>query len=131
MHIRNCSKGFTYIELVLGLAIIAFVVLAFSQLFFRSSLSVKGMEFQTLAYNFAADKMEELRNKDFADIVDESPEDDANTQSLGQAGKIFQRRVTVTPTGSSDLIQVDVVATWIEEGGNRQVQITSLVADYD
>jgi len=124
------NKGFTYIELVLAMAIISFIVLAFTQLFLRSSVSVESAELQTLAYNFAADKMEELRNTAFAAIVNEGPADDANTQALGQAGKIFQRQVIVTPTASTNLIQVDVIVTWIEGGQNRQVQITSLIANY-
>lgn len=128
---KSNNKGFTYIELAIAMAIIAFIVLAFTQLFLHSSVSVKSAELQTLAYNFAADKMEELRNMDFANIVDENPADDANTQALGQAGKIFQRQVIVTPTASTNLIQVDVIVTWIEGGQNQQVQITSLVADYD
>ncbi len=128
--IKSNNKGFTYIELALTIAIISFIVLAFTQLFLRSSVSVEQMELQTLAYNFTADKMEELRNTAFATIVNEVPADDANTQALGQAGKIFQRQVIVTPTASVNLIQVDVIVTWIEGGQNQQIQITSLIANY-
>jgi len=126
--IKFNNKGFTYIELVLAMAIIAFIVLAFSQLFLRTTVSVKGMEFQTLAYNFAGDRMEEIRNQAFDGIGD--PWHPAIWQAEVQpmAGKNFTRNVRISSLADS-LIRVDIEVIWAEGGGNKSIEISSLIAD--
>jgi prepilin-type N-terminal cleavage/methylation domain-containing protein len=129
MRIRNCSKGFTYIELAIAMAIIAFVVLAFTQLFLRSSISIKSMEFQTLAYNFAGDKMEEIKNENFDGIG--GPQWYPNiweTESQTQSGKAFTRNVTISQLEAS-LKRIDIEVIWTEGGQNRNIQVSTLIAD--
>jgi len=132
MQIRNCSKGFTYIELALAMAIIAFVVLAFTQLFLRSSISIKSMQFQTLAYNFAGDKMEEIKNESFDSIG--GPQwyqwypGIWQTEEQTQSGKTFTRNVTISQLEAS-LKRVDIEVVWTEGGENKSIGISSLVAD--
>jgi len=126
--IKFNNKGFTYIELAIALAIIAFVVLAFAQLFIRSSISIKGMQFQTLAYNFAGDKMEEIRNRGFEEIGGPwFPEIwESETQPL--SGKSFTRNVRVSNLEAM-LRRIDIEVIWTEGGQNRNIQISSLIAD--
>ncbi len=119
--IKSNNKGFTYIELVLAMAIIVFIVLAFSQLFLRTTISVKSMEFQTLAYNLAGDKMEELRNRSFGSIV-------CVTELQNLSGKIFTRNVTVSQLENS-LKRVDIEVTWTEGGEIKSIGISSLIVD--
>ena len=129
MQIRNCSKGFTYIELALAMAIIAFVVLAFTQLFLRTSISVKSMEFQTLAYNFAGDKMEEIKNMAFGAIG--GPQWFPvvwRSEPQTQSGKAFTRNVTISQLEAS-LKRVDIEVVWTEGGQSRNIEISSLIAD--
>lgn len=128
MRIRNRSKGFTYIELALAMAIIAFVVLAFAQLFLRSSISIKGMQFQTLAYNFAGDKMEEIKNESFDGIGNPWYPNIWETEFQTQSGKTFTRNVTISQLEAS-LKRVDIEVVWTEGGENKSIGISSLVAD--
>jgi len=128
MQIRNRSKGFTYIELALAMAIIAFVVLAFAQLFLRSSISIKGMQFQTLAYNFAGDKMEEIKNESFDGIGNPWYPNIWETEFQTQSGKTFTRNVTISQLEAS-LKRVDIEVVWAEGGENKSIGISSLVAD--
>ena len=128
MQIRNCCKGFTYIELALAMAIIAFVVLAFTQLFLRSSISIKGMQFQTLAYNFAGDKMEEIRNENFESIGNPWFPNIWETETQTLSGKSFTRNVRVDQVDAS-LIRVDIEVIWTEGGESKNIQISSLIAD--
>lgn len=124
--IKSNNKGFTYIELVLAMAIIAFIVLAFSQLFLRTTISVKGMEFQTLAYNFAGDKMEDIRGNEPFDRLDNPWYPETVTQL--QSGKSFIRNVTISQL-TTTLKRVDIEVTWTEGGGNKSIEISSLIAD--
>lgn len=130
--IKSNNKGFTYIELVLAMAIIAFIVLAFSQLFLRTTISVKGMEFQTLAYNFAGDKMEDIKNNEaFAGIGGPEwyPEiwiRQSDVQTM--AGNTFTRNVTISQLANS-LKRVDIEVIWTEGGGSKSIEISSLIAE--
>ncbi len=129
---KSNNKGFTYIELVLALAIIVFIVLAFSQLFLHSVISVKNMEFQTLAYNFAGDKMEDIKNNEaFAGIGGPEwyPEiwiRQSDSQTM--AGNTFTRNVTISQLASS-LKRVDIEVSWMEGGQSKNIKISSLIAD--
>lgn len=130
--IKFNNKGFTYIELVLAMAIIAFIVLAFSQLFLRTTISVKGMEFQTLAYNFAGDKMEDIKNNEaFGGIGGPEwyPEiwiRQSDFQTM--AGNTFTRNVTISQLASS-LKRIDIEVIWTEGGENKSIEISTLIAD--
>jgi len=129
--IKSNNKGFTYIELVLAMAIIAFIVLAFSQLFLRTTVSVKSMEFQTLAYNFAADKMEDIKNESldsFDNIGDPWYPTIWETDSPTVSGKSFTRNVTISQLAGS-LKRVDIEVTWIEGEQSKNIKISSLIAD--
>ena len=125
---RSKSKGFTYIELVVALAIIVFIVLAFTQLFLSSSISVKNMQFQTLAYNFAGDKMEEIKNESFESIGNPWYPSIWETDSQTQSGKTFTRNVTISRLESS-LKRADIEVIWTEGGENKSVEISSLIVD--
>jgi len=129
--IKSKNKGFTYIELAIALAIIAFIVLAFAQLFLRTTVSVKGMEFQTLAYNFAGDKMEEIKNETFGAIGNPWYPNVWETEFQIQSGNTFTRNVTISelegPGGS--LKRVDIEVIWTEGGQSKNIKISSLIAD--
>jgi len=126
--IKFNNKGFTYIELVLAMAIIAFIVLAFSQLFLRTTVSVKSTEFQTLAYNFAGDKMEEIKNETFGAIGNPWYPAIWETESQTQSGVTFTRNVRISSLASS-LKRVDIEIIWTEGGGSKSIEISSLIAE--
>jgi type II secretory pathway pseudopilin PulG len=122
------NKGFTYIELALALAIIAFIVLAFTQLFLSSSVSVKNMQFQTLAYNLAGDKMEEIKNRPFDSIGNPWFPDIWEAEDQVVSGKAFTRNVTISQLEDS-LKRVDIEVTWTEGGESKSINISSLIAE--
>ncbi len=126
--IKFNNKGFTYIELVLAMAIIAFIVLAFSQLFLRTTISVKSTEFQTLAYNFAADRMEEIKNEAFGAIGNPWYPEIWLAEVQPMAGKNFTRNVRVDQLEDT-LIRVDIEVIWAEGGQNKSIEISTLIAD--
>ena len=125
------QKGFTYIEMILSLAIIGYIALAFGQLFIRNAISVKTSEFQTLAYTFAADRMEQIKQLFYSEIGDPWYPDDweSVTDTLGQAGKEFTRVVVVSDLSTTK--RVDITVSWIERSETHSVAISSLVAKYE
>jgi len=121
-------SGFTYVEFALALAIISFIVLAFTQLFLRSAVSIKGMQFQTLAYSFAGDKMEEIRNESFESIGSPWYPLIWETESQTQSGKVFTRNIRISQLESS-LKRVDIEVIWTEEGQNKSIDVSTLIVD--
>ena len=126
--IKFNNKGFTYIELAIAMAIIAFIVLAFSQLFISSTVSVKSMQFQTLAYNYAGDKIEKIRNETFGAIGNPWYPSVWETESQTQSGTTFTRNVRVSALASS-LKRVDIEVIWTEGGQSENINVSSLIAD--
>ena len=124
--IKFNNKGFTYIELAIAMAIIAFIVLAFSQLFINTTVSVKSMEFQTLAYNYAGDKIEEIRNRPFGAIGIPWAPAIWETESQVQSGTNFTRNVRVSALAAS-LKRVDIEVIWTEGGQNENINVSTLI----
>jgi len=130
IHFWRSSKAFTYIELAIAMAIIALIVLGFTQVFLRSAVSVTGMKFQTIAYNFAGSRMEELKMTDFDTIG--GPQWFPNvwqTEPQTVSGKTFTRNVRVSQLEPS-LKRVDIEVIWVEESQNRSIEISSLISRF-
>ena len=121
------DRGLSYLEIVLALAVLAYIVLAFAQLFMSSAISVKETEFQTLANTYASDYMEDIKHMEYSTISTGTWT--AQSQALGQDGKVFTRQTTVSEL-SSGLKQVRVQVNWTDVTGSRNIEITSLIADY-
>ena len=121
------NKGLSYLEIVLALAVLAYIVLAFTQLFMSSAISVKETEFQTLANTYASDYMEEIKHMEYATVSTGTWT--AQSEALGQDGKVFIRQTVVSQL-SSGLKQVRVRVTWTDITGAKNIEVTSLVADY-
>jgi len=86
------------------------------------------MQFQTLAYNYAGDKMEEIRNETFGAIGNPWHPAIWETESQVQSGTMFTRNVRISSLANS-LIRVDIEVIWAEGGQNRNIEISSLIAD--
>jgi Tfp pilus assembly protein FimT len=132
------SKGLTLVEILLAIAILAYVILGLAGMFNYITRATRANEFATLATSYARERMEDIKNRSFDSIpqgtwtVDQS--------ALGQSGKmLFTRQVSVdymdimagslivsgTPT---DLKRVTVTVIWYERNGNKQVVLTSLIS---
>ncbi|MFH1783610.1 MAG: type II secretion system protein [bacterium] len=132
------QKGFTLIEILLATAILGYVILAVMGLFNYVTVSTKASEFSTLATNYARQKMEDIKNRDFDTIPEGTWTQEQAT--LGQEGRlVFTRAVTVsymevsagvliTSMIATDLKQVGVSVTWNESGENKEIVLTSLVS---
>ncbi|MFC1546470.1 hypothetical protein ACFL4O_02565 [bacterium] len=118
------DKGFTYIEVVIGVLILSYVALAFTAFFMNSTIAVKDSQFKTLAYQYAGDRVERIRATTYDLVVN-----DTETKQL-ITGKDFALTQTVAELTENELKQVDINVAWAVSGGTRSVSITTLVANY-
>jgi len=117
---RKQNTGFTYIEIIVAAAIIGFVLMGFSQMFIYNTISVKQAKFHSLAYQWASDYMEEIRQMEFVDIEEGTWA--SQTKDLAQ-GKQFTRQATVIDK-ADDLKLVVVEVSWQGISGDKSLKIS-------
>lgn len=114
------NKGLTYLELMITSAIVAYIVLAYAQLFLRNVVVTTQSELRTLGYNYAADYMEEILGRNYSDITTGSEQ-----KNLGRNNVPFTRQASVTELPSNNLKEIGITVTWTEVGETKQVSLTS------
>ncbi|MGM0568211.1 MAG: type IV pilus modification PilV family protein [Elusimicrobiota bacterium] len=125
------NSGVTYLEVVLALAIVAIITLAFARMFLTYNVSVTSSRLHTLAANWAADQMEEIKSMPYGDIKNDnfSP----LSRTLGGV-KEFERTVNIAVVeGTEDeggFKEVEIIVSWEELENPRMLRIVSFVADY-
>jgi prepilin-type N-terminal cleavage/methylation domain-containing protein len=124
---KHKNAGMTLIEIVLAIAILGYILSAFAQVFMKNSVSLVQSKSNTVAYNWAADGMEEVRTYYFADISTGTWA--TETDSLG-LDRQFSRVVTVSSLASG-LKEVEVEVTWTESGESKEIRIVSYAGQYE
>lgn len=120
------NRGMTYLEVVIAVAIIAYIVMAFAQVFIRNNVSLVQSKMQTLAYNWGAAKMEDIKTSYYSDISTGTWT--TETAVLGKQ-KEFSRVVTVSEMVSG-LKEVEIKISWTELNSDREIRVVSYIADY-
>lgn len=125
MHLRKwdhgdhrSQRGFTLVEVMISVGVLAFVIVGLLQLFVYCSTLADAAGNTTVAVNEAQTKMEEIRNHDFDSIA-------ADYASGGTPGNTFSLSspsgtgtVTVSQVGgSSQLLQVQIDVNWQNKDG--------------
>jgi len=123
---KKKNGGMSYLEIVLAAAIISYVVIAFAQVFMKNNASLTKSTLQTLAYNYAADRMEEIKSYYYADITTSTFSNE--TAVLGE-NKSFTSTVSISEL-ETGLKEVEVLVSWTELGENKEARVVSYVADY-
>ena len=114
------EKGFTLLEILLAILLLAIGVVVLSQAWSVGLLASTDVENVDLASNIAQAKMEEIKNTSFASLASSGPTADAQFSN-------FNTTVAVTGT---DPKQVVVTVAWNAKGGSTNVALTTLVANY-
>lgn len=120
------SKGFTLIEMLISLVILAISLLALAGLM---SITTKNNSFGghiTEAATFAQDKLEEFRAlRPQAPPVGDIPEGQGSDQRIGATGIIYTRNWNVTTVGNIRIIEISI--TW-NDRINHSIALRSVIS---
>ena len=113
--------GFTLLEILIALIILVGGVIAISRAFSTGLFATTDIENVDLALNIAQAKTEEIKNTPFANLSDSGPNPDPNFPNFS---------VSVDVAEGQDPMQVNVTVAWQTKGGETNVALITLVADY-
>ena len=125
------DRGFTLVEVLIAIGILAVVIVGLLQLFIYCSTLAEAAGNTTLAINEAQNKMEEIRGHDFSTVA-------VDYASGGTPGNTFTlTNLTGTGTvtisqfgGSSSLLQTQINVNWQNKNGrNFSTAMTSFIAE--
>ena len=122
----NKNKGMTFIEIALAIAIFGYIILGFSQLFIKNTLAMNQSKTYNLAYNWAADKMEDIRTTYYSAVTTGTWT--AETSKL--SGGINYTRIVNVSEIESGLKEIEVKVIWTDLSGSREARVVSTKADY-
>ena len=120
----NRPRGFTLIELMLAILLLAVGVMGVVYAFERGVFATNDTELVGQAVTLAQERLENLRGTAFASIVDE-----AKAAIPGWTG--FSRQVTVTqpPGTNADAKQVVVTVFWTPGPAELSTVLTTVVTN--
>lgn len=119
MRDKNSSKGFTLLEIIISLAVLVVGVISLVSMF-GSGFSMAGISEQSSTAVFLAqERMEQLRNETYANIINEA------RSATGFA--FFDREVVISYPESpdTDIKQVTVTVYWTVKSGEGKIELVS------
>ena len=118
---KACTKstgGFSLIEIIITIAFVAIIVSIFLTAA-NTWRSIRGIQWQTYAYDVAKHEMENLRNTPFA--------------NLPSSGSFTDSQLSRLPSGSGQLIvtgsdpkNVKIVVSWVQNGLTKNYVLETL-----
>ncbi len=115
------KSGFTLLEILLTIILIVTAFSALSQAVSSGFFSASENENDLVAVHLAQEKMEELRNKSYSTVVNE-------TKAVVSGFSAFQREVIVT-TPQTNLKQVNVIVYWFSKASELNVNLVTYVSN--
>ena len=114
------SKGFSLIEVLIALVILAVALLALAGLMVQSTSSNSWGSHLTEASTFAQDKLEELRMTTWPHLTSDS---DSRT---GSTGTTYTRTWTIATNAAGNLRTVNISISWTDNT-NHTITILSAI----
>jgi prepilin-type N-terminal cleavage/methylation domain-containing protein len=126
VHLER-GEGFTLVEVMAGLAVLAIVMVALASLSVGTIRANRIARNVTAATNLARDKIEELRGKDYWTLTtgsDLQPLTEAG--ATGGSGAIFTRSWYVWAGPTDSTLYLKVVVSW-RDTATREVSVRSVL----
>ena len=118
-HFTLRRSGFTLLELMLAVSLLAIGTIAIVELLQRSQTASADGENVLIATNLAQRRLEELRNTAYGSLADESRASVSSPSGFSQ----FDRAVTVT-TPYTNLKQIVVTVYWDAPGTGGEANVS-------
>jgi prepilin-type N-terminal cleavage/methylation domain-containing protein len=126
------QKGFTIIELIVVVAILAVILPAILQSFISSSLLNETSRNAAVAMTHAQYVMEEIKNTDFASIASKvnNGDWDWDRQDIENAGLTALADEAIdAQAGGTDLLTIAITVNWEDRPGRvRNTQLVTYIA---
>ncbi|RLD17964.1 MAG: hypothetical protein DRI36_02580 [Caldiserica bacterium] len=116
-------RGLTYIEIILGVAIISYLFLSFVQVMMNISILTKQDELKDIACGVAINSMEEIKVLPYSQI--ENFSDDIEIE-----GRVFKLKCEVKEKILNYLKLVKVSVFWKEKGEVKSFSLVTYRANY-
>ena len=120
-EVRSTKTGFTLLEVLITVAIFAIGVVVILWALNTGLFARNDIESVAKALNISQARLEEIKNAAFGNINNSGPTPDAAFSTFN---------TTVNASNNSNIKQVDVKVSWATRGGNTNVSLTTLVANY-
>ena len=127
---QNNNKGFTLIELFVGLVILAAGLFALTQMGVTTISANQSSSAESIATRLAQNKVDELKKEMYASLALQNfqdPQNPMNSEGKTGSGGIYNRTWTVAAGPTAGTKKVTVQVAW--ENGSKSVTLKSLVAD--
>jgi len=124
MNLPIRSKGFSLVEVMIAMLILAIALLALAGLMVTTTRNSSFGGHMTEASTFAQDRLEQLRVSPWAGVVA------GNDTIQGSTGITYTRNWTVTPNGDGNQRWVSITLTWTDptKNSNHSMRLLSVVA---
>ena len=121
MSAASAKSGLTLIEIIIALVLFSTGIIAITRGFSVGLAASGDSENTATALNIAQKALETVKNTPYANITSSGP----------SADPVFANfNTTVSAATGQNPMQVNVTVAWIGKGGNANVTLTTLVANY-
>ncbi len=123
MNLPIRSKGFSLVEVMIALLILAIALLALAGLMVTTTRNSSFGGHMTEASTFAQDRLEQLRVSPWAGVAT------GNDTIQGSTGITYTRTWTVTPNGDGNQRWVSITLTWTDpvQNSNHSMRLLSVI----
>ncbi len=114
------KKGFSLIELMVAVVILAMAIFGIFNAFSSAWMGMANARDRTVATNYAREKMEDIKNKPFSEITNESPAD--------IPGQTKFKREVIVDDSIANLKKATTTVSWKNRKGvDKEVELVTLV----